>query len=105
MVAINRVRMSGLVGLIAVGLVALASRAAIAAVPCEIVNNFSTGGAADVCGGICPEGQTCKLVAPACGANLSGTQGGASTCNPPATCQCIDDLDPGIVNSLLRHQR
>ncbi len=106
MVAINRVRMSGLAGLIAVGLVALVSRAAIAAIPCGELNNLSTGGAAQICGGICPEGQTCKDVEPPCAGSLSGTDGGASgTCSANVTCQCVEDLHPGIVNSLLRHQR
>ncbi|MBI1813919.1 MAG: hypothetical protein HYR72_02970 [Deltaproteobacteria bacterium] len=98
--------MSGLVGLIAVGLVTLASPAAIGAFTCDIVNNFSTGGAADICGGSCPEGQTCKLAELPCAGGLSGTDGAASgQCSADVTCECVDDLAPGIVNSLLRHQR
>ncbi|MBI1813922.1 MAG: hypothetical protein HYR72_02985 [Deltaproteobacteria bacterium] len=104
MVAVNNVRIVLVAGaLILAALLASTPRSVAQQFTCDI-DELSTNGPATQCSGTCPIGQTCQSVESPCPLLESGTAGAAGcAAEIRFTCACL--VDPGIVNSLLRHQR
>jgi hypothetical protein len=88
--------------LILTALLASTPRSVAQQFTCDI-DELSTESAVQ-CSGTCPIGQTCKSVESPCPPLLSGTAGAAG-CAAEIRFACACVTDPGIVNSLLRHQR